>query len=296
MLYPKKGGVGVKRLLAGIMLLLCLSGCESESVSQRLYLQSIRIRGNAPVSLTMQAFDSEKQFSASGETIPEAIRNGEITQGKRIFTGHTELLLIGEGFSKEGAEHLLLEQGLSPGCSVMYGNTFAPEAALQSLRMSERQGMQTKTELSTALQEWMGAGGTALLPETGGGMVLVHSSGRIWKISPSAVQGMYWLRGNTGEREMTVGGENVQVLGSKRKRWEKDGVCSYRIEVKLKGCSESLRQRTEEKIRMDCEAAASEMLAAGADVIGAEDFLHTLPDKDSLHIEIHTCGEPPQVS
>lgn len=279
-----------------ILLLLCpfLAGCES--VSDRLYTETMGLTGIQPVRIYTQSLETGDILSAQGSLPAEALRAAEDLGGRKIFIGHAELLCMDGSFTPETAQELLLSEGLSPACKLLYTDVdgyFQNEngCTADMLRISEKNGRLPRTELATALQEWLGDGEMALLPaegENGLGMVLLRRDGTAVPLSASAVRGMYWLRQDSGETALTVqtkdGWQELSVLRSAREKEARDGAFCCTISVYASGGTPEVREAAKQQILRDCRTAAEEMTAVHGDVIGAQDLLGGLPG--DLRIEL----------
>ncbi len=275
-----------KHRLLLLLLPLLLTGCGTEHVSERIYTQSLGITGEEALTLYGLAFGEDKGFYSEGATPAEAIRHNEAAQGGRILIGHTELLCLDGSRTQEAVQELLLEQGLSPACKLLYTQVEQcftqadPAAVLESVRMAEHGGLLAVTDCSTALQEWLGSGKTALLPalsDSGLRMVLLHTDGSCTALSAEAAQGMYWLRKGGNESfpvtvETPQGMEDVTVLRSSLRKSAADGILIYELTVFTDDCPETAKALLHRVILSQCRAAVSEMQKAGADVIGMEEL------------------------
>lgn len=288
----------IRRLLYPIPLLaLLMTGCSTENISDRLYTQSIGIGGGQRITLHGLAFDETMPFSGSGASAAEALAHAEAQQGGRIFLGHTELLCLDGSRTLESCRRLLTEQGLSPACKVICADlpdVFGEgrsEALLQSVRMAEKNGLLAVTDLSTVLDEWLGQKQTALLPAVTGdaeGMVLLHEDGTRTALSEEAVRGLFWLRPHGSEPvNVTLGSADITVLQCHLDtdvEIQADVLTLvYSLTVRSEDCPSSLRTTAAAHILQQCTAAAEEMLAADADVIGMETLLaaHGIKDMPS---------------
>lgn len=279
-------------LLIPLLLFPLMTGCTEENISNRLYTQILGLSGTGQLTLHARAFDEEAAFSARGSSTAEALRTGEAEQGGSIFIGHTELLCLDGSRTLEDTQDLLFSQGLSPACKVLCTNVgvfFEDESStdmLRSIRMSEKNGLLGETDLSTVLSEWLGSRKTALLPVTAGsslGMVLLRTDGTRVLLSEDAARGMYWLRRHkTEEFSMTLqtkdGTEDITILRSSLKKTAAESTqgtvtLCYELTVHTEDCPEELHRTAAAQILAQCNAAAEEMLAANADVIGMEEVL-----------------------
>ncbi len=282
-----------------------MTGCSAENISERLYTQSIGIAGHSRITLQALAFNETTPFSGSGASAAEALTHAEAAQGGRIFLGHTELLCLDGSRTLEECRLLLSEQGISPSCKVLCTNIPAvfsegrTEPILQSIRMGEQNGLLAVTELSTVLNEWLGQKKTALLPAASGeaeGMVLLHEDGTRTTLSEEAVRGMFWLRPHGNEPvPLTLGSADITCqsshLDTSVERQEDGITLVYALTVRSDDCPPEQRETATAHILQQCSAAAEEMLAADADVIGMEALLAsegilTFPSRLRIRTEV----------
>lgn len=110
-------------IAAAIAACLCLTSCiNSVKLSDQAIVQAVGIdMDDDKIKLTMQIFapsgggdgkigataDNAKIIEASGTTITEAMQNATLTQGKKMFSGHNRIILIGEDFAQQGIGQLL---------------------------------------------------------------------------------------------------------------------------------------------------------------------------------------------
>lgn len=292
------------KLLSAGMLCMSLSGCSSESIADRVYTQAIGLTTKSENSensqnselftLYTQEFNQDSGSAVSGADIAEVLRREEAVNGGKVFTGHTELLCLDGTCTIAQTENLLLEQGLSPACKILYTDPGAyfenpnSTGTVHMIRMSERNGLLSSTELSTALSEWHGYRNTALIPmqkETQDypALVLLHQDGTCKELSDAAAKGMYWLRRNAGNFTLTLdtpdGAQDIAISSCKLRKflnynnYNQAPELHYEIQVKTKDSSPALREILQKEILRECLAAVSEMNQAKADVIGMQDVL-----------------------
>ncbi|MBE6850442.1 MAG: hypothetical protein E7504_01700 [Ruminococcus sp.] len=292
-------------LLPLLLFLLLLTGCGTEHISERLYTQTLGLKGSKELTLYAQAFGEEKPFSAGGLTTAEALHNGEAAQGSRIFIGHTELLCTDGSRTLADIQDLLFSQGLSPACKLLYTDLDAcfqntdTVKLLESIRMAERKGLIAQTDITTVLDEWLGDSQTALLPARstdGLCMVLLHTNGRRTTLSEEAANGLFWLRRNDG-RDFTItvttpdGKEDIVIVRNslRKKAVTTDGkpTLHYGVTVYTDNCPETARRRLQEQILTQCRTAISEMLSADADVIGLQSLAEfAQADKKNISVVV----------
>ena len=263
-----------------------MTGCSSETISDRLYTQAIGLTCDGKLSFYTQDFNQEVKPPAEGISIAEVLRQEESLNGGKVFIGHTELLCLDGTCTLNPAEELLFEKGLSPACKVLYAKPDEyfqnPEnaAMIHMIRMSEQNGLLSTTELATALNEWHGIWETALLPvqkagQNVPGLVLLHKDGHCTELSDFAAQGMYWLRRNTGDFKMTLqtpdGEKDILIRNVRIEKQIENQELYYHVIIRT-GTPE-LNDTLQRLIEKQCICAIDEMLAAKADVIGIQDLL-----------------------
>lgn len=111
---------------AGLLLfltavLISFTGCSNEcEIRDRAFVQSIGMEhtdGRYKVSLRI--FGDDNCYIGSGETFNKAVADAEQSQGKKFYTGHTELIVIREEESEFLLENLVNED-ISLDCLVLY--------------------------------------------------------------------------------------------------------------------------------------------------------------------------------
>ncbi|MBR6968686.1 MAG: hypothetical protein IKH78_09150 [Ruminococcus sp.] len=144
------------RILCGAAAaLVLLTGCSSGRIHERSYLRAAAFSGS---SLTLSFFEEEDCLSAEGENIRSALENAELKNGREIFTGFTELAVIGDGDVRGLLNSLLNEWKVSPSCMIVYssdGGSLLAEAGAERLRgMAEqavKQGIAPECDIITLL-------------------------------------------------------------------------------------------------------------------------------------------------
>lgn len=109
---------------------ILLTGCAStKQVIDRNYLRAISITEKGGSSAAFSFYDEKiEYFVSSGIDIPETRTLAELKYGKAIFTGHTELIILGDCDFEKTLEILLNEWKVSPSCLVVYGGDYALNA------------------------------------------------------------------------------------------------------------------------------------------------------------------------
>lgn len=276
---------------------LLLSGCSSETISDRLYTRAVGLTCNGKLSFYTQDFNQKINPPVEGISIAEVLRQEETLNGGKVFIGHTELLCLDGTCTLNPAEELLFEKGLSPACKVLYAK---PEEYFQNpdnisvihmIRMSEQNGLLCKTDLATALSEWHGIWETALLPvqkQNVPALVLLHKDGHCTELSDFAGKGMYWLRQNSGNFTMTLqtpeGEQDILIRNIRLEKQIENQKLFYHVIIRTG--TQELNQTLQRLVEKQCKAAIHEMLSAKADVIGIQDLLEKSGSKADKNTEI----------
>lgn len=165
----------LKRLMLLCMTAAMLTGCASSGlVHDKDYLRAVYVSGNGMKNMTFSFFSDEgKTVSASGEDMGKALENAELKTGKPLFTGYTELVILGDCEYREVLEELLNDWKVSPSCTVVCCDNGAEllrrrDAELLSgqIRQAVKQGDVPESDIITVIGELLGRDQCADVPET----------------------------------------------------------------------------------------------------------------------------------
>lgn len=115
-------------MIKNLLLIICigmisLTGCEASGlVHDKHYLRAVSITEGTEAELTLVFFTENEKVTVSGKDISTAIKNAEILTGKKIFTGYTELAILGDCNYEDTLELLLNDWKVSPSCIVTHSN------------------------------------------------------------------------------------------------------------------------------------------------------------------------------
>lgn len=137
------------------------TGCSAnKQVHDKRYLRAVSINGDETkkVGYSFYAEDA-KPVSVSGDNMEETRKSAELKCGKDIFTGHTELVILGNCDYREALEFLLNKWRVSPSCLIVYGgdecNTILNENDMEmladSVRKATEQGNAPECDIVTVL-------------------------------------------------------------------------------------------------------------------------------------------------
>lgn len=162
----------VRKFLLLSLMLITLTGCSSHgNVSTKAYLRAVALDGN---KLTL-AFYSEEQktITVTADNPAEAKKIAELSIGKEIFTGHTELVMLKNCDNLETLDFMLHEWKLSPSCIIAKpeynGRTILaqanPENLTGSVETAQKQKLAPKCDIITVLSGLLGENESAEVAE-----------------------------------------------------------------------------------------------------------------------------------
>lgn len=111
-----------KKLLLISLIPSLLCGCTHQEVHERAYLRGMSVSGNNPKTVSMNFYNKDsKPTNVQNNSFDGILENSEVKSGKAIFTGHTELIVLGECDYTETLRFMLEEWKVSPSCLIVYG-------------------------------------------------------------------------------------------------------------------------------------------------------------------------------
>lgn len=162
-------------ILTALLISAGTAGCSAvKQVHDKKYLRAVSISGDESKNAVFAFYtEDSKPVSAAGESIADACKSAELKCGKDIFTGHTELIILGSCDYRETLEFLLNEWKVSPSCLVTYcGEDGAKllenndaERLADSVRAAQEQGKAPECDIVTVLSEILS--GSAEVAELG---------------------------------------------------------------------------------------------------------------------------------
>lgn len=175
MLKAERGEIMLKRMiLTASIAVLTLTGCASSGlVHDKNYLRAVSISGENEKNLTFTFFTGNgDSVSASGKDISSAQKSAEIKSGKPIFTGYTELVILGESSYCETLEYLLNDWKVSLSCIVAYSENGGEllekadtEMLFGSIKQAVEQGKIPECDIITVLGELLSGSNSAEIAE-----------------------------------------------------------------------------------------------------------------------------------
>lgn len=174
-----------KMILAALAAVFTLTGCASSGlVHDKNYLRAVSITGENEKNLTFTFFtENGDPVSASGKDIDSAQKSAEIKSGKPIFTGYTELVILGECSYRETLDYLLNDWKVSPSCIIAYSENGEKllekadaEALYGSIKQAVAQGKIPECDIITVLGELLSDSDPAEVSEiTNSGSLRKHT-------------------------------------------------------------------------------------------------------------------------
>lgn len=114
-----------KKLLIIPLICLLLCGCTSGEVQEKIYLRCLSVSGNDIKSVSMNFYNKDSVPSKAKEkSFDEILNKIEVLNGKSVFTGHTEVIVLGECNYTATLQFLMEEWKVSPSCLVVYGGNY----------------------------------------------------------------------------------------------------------------------------------------------------------------------------
>lgn len=145
---------------AALALLFCTGCARTNQVHDKNYVRAIAVSGENTKSAVFSFYDDKtKPHSEYGESLSSLRSKTELTLGKSLFTGHTELVILGDCDYKATLEYLLNEWKVSPSCLVVYGGKNAgqllekqdAETLADSIRYASEQRKAPECDIVTVL-------------------------------------------------------------------------------------------------------------------------------------------------
>lgn len=164
----------IRKVIFTAMLLssVFITGCSgTEQVHDKNYARAVAVSGAERVSAVFSFFGEDSELcKAAGDDLAQVKRNAELSTGKTLFTGHTEMIVLGEGCDyAQTLEYLFNEWKVSPSCIVVYGGgdreraleNNEAEELVDSVRRAIEQGKAPECDIVTVLGELLSEKGQA---------------------------------------------------------------------------------------------------------------------------------------
>lgn len=257
-----------KRILTAAALTLLLCGCSSETeVRNKGFIRTIGSDSGDVQSVTIRLYGQEETLSGSGKTLFAAIDDAETTQGKALFTGHLELLVLDPENLADNLSVMIKNNRISPSCSLLTVPENAAkivsdyeEAQISDIMdSSSRKGMISKKNISAVLNDLLENDSKAAVPVMDGDklrMAIINGNSIEEILSEEESEGFCWLTENLSDIYVPIEADGKSVSFHVRKS---------SAELKAEYDRENIKITTEIKINGSCvEEGISEKQASQA--------------------------------
>lgn len=147
-------------LAATVSAVVCVTGCASGKIHEKSYLMAAAVTEKDETALTMCLFSEDFAVTASGKDMDGAVRAAELKNGKPVFTGYTELIIVDGNDSLRLLGHMLNNWKVSPSCMVVKcsdGRSLLeendPRQLIGRAEQAVRQGKAPQCDIVTVLGE-----------------------------------------------------------------------------------------------------------------------------------------------
>lgn len=161
----------MKRILTAATLTVLLCGCSHKTeVRDKGFVKAIGCDAADERSAAVRLYGQEDVIEGSGKTFFAAIDNAETAQGKTLFTGHLELLVLSPGDIRDTLSVMIKNNRVSPSCALLMTPDKAAEAVQDSedltelLESSSRKGKISKKNISVVLSDLLEEDALAAVP------------------------------------------------------------------------------------------------------------------------------------
>ncbi|MBE6862075.1 MAG: hypothetical protein E7497_04130 [Ruminococcus sp.] len=164
----------VYRLFAAAVGAILLTGCKSsDRVHDKNYVRALALSGHEGKIAVFDFYDEEsKPYASAGEDFDALREKAELELGKTLFTGHTELIVLGDCDFTASLEFLLNEWKVSPSCLVVYSDEKEwynieegkTDVLADSVRNAVKQGKSPECDIVTVLSGLLSEEGFAEVP------------------------------------------------------------------------------------------------------------------------------------
>lgn len=112
----------IRKLLFIMAVPLTMSGCTYQEVYEKAYLRGMSVSGEDVKTVSMNFYnENSSPTKTKNQNFNDILKDSEVISGKSIFTGHTEVIVLGDCDYTETLRFMLEEWKVSPSCLVVYG-------------------------------------------------------------------------------------------------------------------------------------------------------------------------------
>ncbi len=145
----------MKKIILAVMCIF-LTGCSTGTdVNEMAYVRAVAVDSG---NVTFAFYLDEQILSVSADSMDKAKSAVELSLGKKIFTGHTELVILGECDEREVLDYLLSQWKVPPACKAAKSenggeilNSRKAEDIVGILEMAEEKNATGKCDIVTVL-------------------------------------------------------------------------------------------------------------------------------------------------
>ena len=137
-----------------------LTGCSAGRIQERSYLLALAVNGEAGKTLTFAFYTEDRTVTAEGESMTSARNSAGLKNGKEIFTGYTELVIVDGADCRDLLEEMLNSWKVSPSCKVVYSRAVrellestGAEKLIGITEQAVKQGVAPECDIITILGE-----------------------------------------------------------------------------------------------------------------------------------------------
>ena len=145
----------MKKIILAVMCIF-LTGCSNGTdVNEMAYVRAVAVDSG---NVTFAFYLDEQILSVSADSMDKAKSAVELSLGKKIFTGHTELVILGECDERAVLDYMLSQWKVPPACKVAHGencgdilNNRKAEDIVGILELAEEKNTTEKCDIVTVL-------------------------------------------------------------------------------------------------------------------------------------------------
>ena len=137
-----------------------LTGCSAGRIQERSYLLALAANGEARKELTFAFYAEDGTVTAEGESMTLARNSAGLKNGKEIFAGYTELIIVDGIDCRDLLAEMLNSWKVSPSCRVVYSRdgrelleSTGAEKLIGITEQAVKQGLAPKCDMITILGE-----------------------------------------------------------------------------------------------------------------------------------------------
>lgn len=216
----------VKKIAAVSAAMTLLCGCSHKTeVRDKGFVRIIGCDSGEEQYAAVRLYGEKDAVSGKGSTIFSAVENAETTQGKTLFTGHLETLVLNQGNIKDTLSVMIKNNRISPSCALL----LTPESAAdtvqkddentiqETLKSNSRKGKISKKNISAVLNDLLEEDSAAATPVISKGkltMGITDGSKITGILSEEESEGFCWLNDRLYDLYLpiNINGKNASFL------------------------------------------------------------------------------------